>query len=230
LNSDGTLDDSFNPGGGALFWVNAIALQPDGKILIGGPFTTFNGVARKGVARLLSNGTLDSTFDPGTGANNWVNSIAVQTDGKIVIGGIFTNFNGTLANHLARLNAEGSRDVSFDIGSGLNDAVQCAVAPLDGTIVAGGLFTSVNGIACGRIARFVGLTGSPMPAINAQTGPQGVLLSWSTYGANWALQITTDLSLPFQPSGISMGVTNGISYGSTVGAAAGQFYRLKRQP
>jgi uncharacterized delta-60 repeat protein len=230
LNSDGTLDSTFNPGGGALFWVNAIALQPDGKILIGGPFTTFNGVVRKGVARLLSNGTLDSAFDPGTGANNGVNSIAVQTDGKIVIGGIFTNFNGTLANHLARLNADGSRDMSFDIGSGLNDAVQCAVAPLDGTIVAGGLFTSVNGIACGRIARFVGLTGSPMPAINAQTGSQGVLLSWPTYGANWALQVTSDLSLPFQPSAISIGVTNGISYVTAVGVAAGQFFRLKRQP
>lgn len=230
LNSDGTLDSTFNPGGGALFWVNAIALQPDGKILIGGPFTTFNGVARKGVARLLSNGTLDTTFNPGTGANNWVNAIAVQADGKIVIGGIFTNFNGAPANHLARLNADGGTDASFDIASGLNDTVQCAVAPLDGTIVAGGLFTSVNGIACGRIARFIGLTGSPMPAIKAQPGLQGVLLSWPTYGANWALQVTRDLSLPFQPSGISIAVTNGISYGTALGAAADQFFRLKHQP
>jgi hypothetical protein len=184
----------------------------------------------KGVARLLSNGTLDTTFNPGTGADNWVNSIALQTDGKIVIGGIFTNFNGTLANHLARLNADGGREASFDIGSGLNETVQCAVAPLDGTIVAGGLFTSVNGISCGRIARFVGLAGSPMPALNAQAGPQGVLLSWPTYGASWALQVTTDLSISFQPSGISIGVTNGISYGTAAGAAAGQFFRLKRQP
>lgn len=230
LNDAGTLDRTFDPGTGALFWVNTIALQPDAKILIGGPFTSYNGVARKGIARLLPNGSLDNTFNPGTGANNRVNSIAVQTDGKIVMGGIFTNYNGAVANRLTRLNADGNRDVSFNIGSGLNETVQWAVVPLDGTVVAGGLFTSVNGVVCGRIARFVGLTGSPLPVIDAQSGQPGVMLSWPTYGAGWDLQATADLSLPFQSSGVITSATNGISYGSISSGIDQRFFRLKRLP
>ena len=230
LNNDGTLDGTFDPGSGALFWVNTIARQADGRIIIGGPFTSYSGVARSGIARLMPNGSLDTTFNPGTGANNWVNSIALQTDGKIVIGGIFTNYNGTLVSHLTRLNADGSRDNSFNIGSGLNETVQCIVMPQDGTIVAGGLFTSVNGVACGRVARFVGLTGSPLPVINAQPGLQGVTLSWPTYGAGWDVEATGDLNLPFLSTGIITSVTNGISYANAPVAAGGQFFRLKRKP
>jgi uncharacterized delta-60 repeat protein len=97
------LDASFNPGTGADHWVNSIALQPDGKILIGGYFDTYNGTTRNRIARLNTDGSLDASFNPGTGANDGVRSIALQPDGKILIGGLFTAYNGTGRNRVARI-------------------------------------------------------------------------------------------------------------------------------
>jgi hypothetical protein len=76
-------------------------VQSDGKIIIGGSFTTVGGTARNRVARLNSNGTLDTDFDPN--ANGSVYSVAVQSDGKILIGGSFTTVGGATRNGLARL-------------------------------------------------------------------------------------------------------------------------------
>src|SRR5438309_937817 len=90
LNPDGTLDTAFDPSANNVIY--AIALQADGKILIGGAFTTLspNGgaaVTRNRIARLNPDGTLDTAFDPN--ANNVVRAIAVQADGKILVGGSF---------------------------------------------------------------------------------------------------------------------------------------------
>ncbi len=74
----------------------SFAAQSDGKILIGGVFTTYNGTSRGYVARLNSDGSLDTGFlATGVGASGLVCSIAVQSDGKILIGGDFTTYNGT---------------------------------------------------------------------------------------------------------------------------------------
>ena len=91
-------DTTFNPGGlGVNGTVNAIAVQPDGKILIGGQFTHYNGdgAASDGIVRLNSNGTLDTTFNyGGAGADLTVFAMAVQADGKVIIGGSFLSYNG----------------------------------------------------------------------------------------------------------------------------------------
>lgn len=117
----GTIDPSFNPiglGDGANNTVVAIALQPDGKILIGGFFTMYNSTPRSRIARLNADGSLDMSFDPGNalGLNTFVNSIVLQPDGKILIGGEFFTYNGKLRYRIARLNADGSLDTSFDPG------------------------------------------------------------------------------------------------------------------
>jgi hypothetical protein len=83
--------------------VYAVALQPDGKIIIGGIFTFYNGTARNRLARLNANGSLDTSFNPGAGANNAVREIALQGDGKIIIGGEFFDYNNTLSPHIARV-------------------------------------------------------------------------------------------------------------------------------
>ncbi len=70
--------------------------------MIGGCFSSYNGRSRNRIARLNSDGSLDTGFDPGTGADNWVQSVAVQSDGKILIGGGFTSYNGTSRNRIAR--------------------------------------------------------------------------------------------------------------------------------
>ncbi len=149
LNSDGSLDTTFNPG--ANFYVLALALQSDGKILVGGRFTTLGGggtgtTPRNRIGRLHSDGTLDATFNPG--ANEAVAVLTVQPDGKILVGGAFTMLGGggtgaTTRNYVGRLNADGSLDATFDPGA-TNTVTSLVVQP-DGRIVLGGLFTALGG-------------------------------------------------------------------------------------
>src|SRR5206468_1632456 len=75
----------------------------DGKIIIGGDFTTYSGTTRNRIARINADGTLDASFNPGTGASGTVYSTAVQSDGKIIIEGSFTSYNGTGRNRIARV-------------------------------------------------------------------------------------------------------------------------------
>ncbi|UQB69053.1 T9SS type A sorting domain-containing protein [Epilithonimonas zeae] len=159
LNEDGTLDTSFNPGTAANNDINTIVLQSDGKILIGGNFTSYNGIARNRIARLNNDGTLDTNFNPGSGANNNVNSIAIQSDGKILIAGIFTTYNGISRNRIARLNANGTLDVDFNPGGGADNTVHTIALQPDNKILIGGAFVSFNGIGRNRIAR---LTNEPI--------------------------------------------------------------------
>jgi uncharacterized delta-60 repeat protein/uncharacterized repeat protein (TIGR01451 family) len=153
INADGSLDTGFNPGIGFNFIVYSTAIQSDGKIIVGGPFTSFNGTARNYIARLNADGRLDTGFNPGTGFSYTVQSTAIQSDGKIIVGGQFTSFNGTARNRIARINADGSLDTGFNPGTGLNGTVYSTSIQSDGKIIVGGLFTSFNGTARNYIAR-----------------------------------------------------------------------------
>jgi gliding motility-associated-like protein/uncharacterized delta-60 repeat protein len=159
LNQDGTLDISFNPGTGANLNVNALALQVDGKIIIGGEFTTYNGTSVQRIVRLNSDGTLDNTFNPGTGPgpamSNAIGTINIQTDGKIIISGQFTTFNGTSISKIARLNPDGTLDASFNPGTGPGGGglIEEAVLHTDGKLIIGGSFSSYNGTNRNFIAR-----------------------------------------------------------------------------
>lgn len=91
FNANGTLDTEFNPNAStSRSVVNAIVVQPDGKILVGGSFTRIGGSTRNRIARLNTNGTLDTGFNPNV-RNGIVNTIAIQSDGKILVGGTFTS-------------------------------------------------------------------------------------------------------------------------------------------
>ena len=153
LNSDGSLDAMFNQGIGANNYVETHSIQSDGKIIIGGDFTSYNGTSRNYIARLNADGTLDGTFNPGTGATNTVVTNSIQSDGKIIIGGGFTTYNGTARNRIARLNADGTLDGTFNPGTGANNPVYTTIIKSDGKIIIGGQFTSYNGTARNRIAR-----------------------------------------------------------------------------
>jgi len=159
LNMDGTLDNSFNPGTGANDFVYSIAVQLDGKILIGGKFTTYNGIARNCIARLNRDGSLDPTFNVGTGATGrygTVQSIKIQTDGKILIGGSFNSYNGIPRNCIARLNTDGSLDNSFNSGTGANFTVLSIESQSDAQILLGGQFTRYNNLSTYGICRIMG--------------------------------------------------------------------------
>ena len=153
LNSDGTVDLTFNPGTGFNNWVNQIAIQFDGKIIVAGSFTNFNGSTVGRIIRLDANGAADLSFNVGTGFNSDVNSVVIQSDGKILVTGNFTTFNGTPANKIIRLNIDGSIDNSFDSGSGIDGSGSCIALQPDGKIIVSGTFTSYNGTLRKNIVR-----------------------------------------------------------------------------
>jgi uncharacterized delta-60 repeat protein len=175
LNTDGTRDTAFttNTGTGANSTVNAIAIQSDGKLVIGGGFTTFNGTTVNRIVRLNTDGTLDTAFttNTGTGANSTVLSIAIQSDGKLVIGGAFTTFNGTTVNRIARLNSDGTLDTAFttNAGTGANGTVNAIAIQSDGKLVIGGQFATFNGTTVNRIVR-LNTDGTRDTAFTTNTG------------------------------------------------------------
>jgi uncharacterized delta-60 repeat protein len=131
------------------FFVASTAVQPDGKTIIAGSFTSVLGVARNNIARLNADGTLDLSFNPNV--NNEVCSIAVQADGKVLLGGFFTTVGGTPRNRIARLNADGTLDAGFNPNA--NNDVYIIVLLADGKVLIGGDFTTVGGTTRNRIAR-----------------------------------------------------------------------------
>ncbi len=164
LNTDGSLDSSFNPGIGAaggngIDVIKSLLVQPDGKIVLSGYFTTYNTIQRRFVTRLNANGSLDLTLNPGTGADGIVYSSIVQPDGKIIIGGNFTTYNGSAKGRIARLNADGTVDESFAVGLGFSKTenfkseVWSLALQEDGKILVGGYFDTYNGVISNRLIR-----------------------------------------------------------------------------
>ncbi len=155
LNADGTIDDTFNPiiSTNNWYWIESISIQPDGKIIIGGTFTTCNGIARKDIARLNNDGTLDAGFDSGTGGNYRISTTTIQPDGKIVIGGYFTTYNGMARSGIARLNFDGTLDTNFNPGIDASVSLYTSAIQPDGKILSGGFFDK-NMMGRFNIARF----------------------------------------------------------------------------
>ncbi|GAA3760116.1 calcium-binding protein [Flavobacterium ginsengiterrae] len=154
LNSDGTYDASFNTSIGATTGIiYDIALQPDGKIIIVGSFTKYNNVTVNRIARILPNGTLDTSFATGSGSSVNITNARILADGKVLVTGNFTSFNGFLSNKIIRLDSNGSPDATFNIGEGFNDNVNAIEVQPDNKIVLGGSFTLFNGVTANKIIR-----------------------------------------------------------------------------
>jgi uncharacterized delta-60 repeat protein len=142
LNADGSLDNTFqNALAGASATVRCLQIQTDGKILIGGDFTTVNGTSRSYVARLTSTGALDTGFVSYPGAGAAVYALAVQPDSSVVIGGSFSTYATYSLTRVARLYADGTRDTSYAT-SGINNLVQTLAVQSDGGLLVGGTFTT----------------------------------------------------------------------------------------
>ena len=151
INSDGSIDPTFDPGLGASGEIYTLALQTDNKIIVGGTFTTFNETPTKNIIRLNSNGDIDNSFQSGNGPNHYVRTTSIQSDGKILIGGDFTEYDSNPINRLARLNLDGSLDEQFDIENGFNNLVRVVVVKPDNNILVGGQFNSFNDITVDRL-------------------------------------------------------------------------------
>lgn len=160
VSSAGATDAAFQVGSGASSIVRSIIVQPDGKILLAGSFTMFNGTMSTRIVRLNANGTVDAGFATGSGANSIVHTMALQADGKILIGGLFNLFNGTSRNRVARLLTNGTLDLGFDIGVGANDVVRALATLPDGDILVGGGFTQFDTSMRGRLVKLDGGDGN----------------------------------------------------------------------
>jgi uncharacterized delta-60 repeat protein len=111
--SDRSLDQSFVSGSGANDVLYAIFAQPDGKIACGGNSTSYNGTSRSRLMRLNSDGSLDASFDPGTGANDIVFTVIPSADGGYFAGGSFTTYRGTARRGVAKINSDGTLNTNF---------------------------------------------------------------------------------------------------------------------
>jgi uncharacterized delta-60 repeat protein len=151
LNWDGSLDTAFVPAA-PNGRVRAIVPQPDGRIIIAGEFNAVDGVSRGRIARLHANGSLDATFATNTGANNRIRAVSLLSDGKILIGGAFSTFNGAAQNCLARLDTNGTLDATFASGGGGADGEVYCFTKFGREHFVGGNFTNLNGTLAPRIA------------------------------------------------------------------------------
>ncbi len=182
MNADGTVDSSFGEDGGVDGTndpdfdlpphVTDFARQPDGKIIIVGNFSTVNGVGRKSIARLNPDGTLDTSFDPGTGPNQFIKAVLLQPDGKIVIGGYFSSYNGTNRFILARLLSNGVLDTGFVPPAFVSDfgwRVESLALQADGKILVGGTFIFSGPTLKASLCRVLGTNGNLDPAFTGVT-------------------------------------------------------------
>lgn len=168
----GEHDGTFNSGSGADSLIQTATVLDDGTIMIGGYFSQYDGQNRPGIARLLPDGAVDTTFDPGAGFNDNVVRILPVAGGKYVVAGWFNQVQGADIQGLARLNANGTLDTSFGIGGGADRVVADALVLADGRIVAGGNFTTFNGESRNRLV-FLNADGSFDTSSNIGTGFNG---------------------------------------------------------
>lgn len=201
LNIDGTLDTTFNVGTGISGsnlnllgnGIHAIKILSDGKIMIAGGFTSFSGSVVNDLIRLNSNGTIDTSFNSGTGFNLYALTMDIQSDNKIIVGGYFNNYSGSARNGIVRINTNGTLDTTFNIGSGISGFLCYTVKVLpDQKILAGGPFPSYSGSTPGRLIR-INSNGSRDTTFNpGETGFQ----SGSSATSNFTASVSTISLLP----------------------------------
>lgn len=162
LDEYGALDTSFAQGTGSGNGgiVRCMAVQPDGKYVIGGTFLMINGEEQNLLARLNTDGSLDDSFNPPAGDGIQVMNMVIQADGKIIAGGYFHDavidldpIDDTVPVYFNRFNTDGSIDTTFDTGSNFSNVVLSVALQDDNKILASGWFESFDGEERPRVAR-----------------------------------------------------------------------------
>ena len=170
VNSTGSRDATFNVGtAGAGAIVRNINIQSDGKVIAVGDFVAYSGSTSNRIVRINTNGTLDSTFNIGTGLGNAAYNSNIQSDGKIIVAGAFTTYSGSTNNYVVRINTNGTKDTSFTLGTGFNNAVYISNLRSDGKLIAAGVFTTYSGSTRNYIAR-INSDGTVDSTFNVGTG------------------------------------------------------------
>ena len=165
LTPDGAVDTSFSPPASSSY-LRAIAIQPDGRLLVGG--SSIGG--KPGMARLNADGGLDNSFNSPAVSSSYVYALGLQADGKIIVGGSFTR-------RLTRLNPDGSQDLSFDVGTGPNSDVKTIRVQPDGKILIAGSFSTYNGSTAKMLARLTASGGIDPTFQITGTGISGSIIA-----------------------------------------------------
>jgi hypothetical protein len=121
INTDGTRDTSFVIGTGFNNFTQEMAIDSLGRIIVTGIFGSYNGVSSPCIAVLLPNGTKDPSFIIGSGFSNTTTSVIVNADDSLIVTGYFNSYKGVSApGGIAKINSNGSRDLTFNSGSGFS--------------------------------------------------------------------------------------------------------------
>jgi len=135
------------------YWKTVSTYTGTTAYYIGGPFYNYSGSAAYSIARLNTDGRKDTTFNSILGFGNTVYSLAIQSDQKILMGGTFSYYGGSVTNNIARLNTDGTQDFTFKTGGGFNASVNNLAIQSDQKIIAASTFTTYSGSSANGIAR-----------------------------------------------------------------------------
>jgi uncharacterized delta-60 repeat protein len=169
INTNGTLDTSFNTGAAFNGNVNTIATGSSNSIYVGGAFTTYSGSSVNRITKINSNGTRDTSFNVGTGFNNTVDFITTDSTGKVYVGGQFTTYSGSSTPYFVRLNTNGTIDTTFNVGTGFDRPVKAVAIAADDKIYVGGQFFNYSGSSANGIVS-LNMDGTINTTFNYGTG------------------------------------------------------------
>lgn len=195
---NGSVDSTFNSGSGFnsnSYRFNSIKKQSDGKLIVGGDFTSYSGVSRNRIIRLNTDGSIDNTFTVGTGFNNVTSGIDIDSNGKIIVTGPYSQYSGVSRNRIVRLNTDGSFDTTFTgLTSGFDNSTFAVVVNDDNSMYVSGNFSTYNGVSSNRLVKLnsfgdidtsfnigTGFTGSNMGIEKGENGSVYVYGNFTTY-------------------------------------------------
>jgi uncharacterized delta-60 repeat protein len=193
LLSNGLIDPAFNTAVGADGDVNRVLPLPDGTTIVAGNFSKFNGVSAPRITALNSDGSVNTNYNFGGGPDDAVFALALQDDGKILIGGDFKNVDGNPRTRVARLLANGSVDDTFKPGLGPDGRVYDIEVQPDKQILIAGAFTNVNGFPRRGIARLNSALPAPKVLATTISGTDLSITFESKPGVTYNVEATTDI-------------------------------------
>ena len=210
LSTDGSIDTGFDVGAGCNQLCRFVTLRNDGKLYLTGQFTQYKGTTRNRIVCVNdSDGSIDGTFTYTGGFNNAVYGVALKaSDNSIYCSGNFTSYNGTTANRIAHINADGTLDTTFQagIGTGLNNyAISLALDESNNRLYAVGIFTQFSGVTYNRIMCFNATDGTPVSAFNDNIGAGLSNLPYKVAIHNGKIYVTSNVSVTY--NGVA---TNGL--------------------
>lgn len=130
-------------------------ISTNNSLIVAGSFYRYNNGDFNRIVKIKPDGQIDSTFNPGSGFSNFIREIQIDSTGKIFAGGNFTTFDGLSCNRIIRLNSNGTRDNTFNIGTGFNGSVSDIRLLPGGKLIVTGNFTTYKGTTCNRVVKLL---------------------------------------------------------------------------